>query len=123
MTIHDALTARARELGHSPAVVFRHADTGERTELSWATLHNWASKGANLLLDHFDAGLGALAVLRSIGRHNLEPVMSCLLVLPVPLPPPAVTVVQRLARDEQLLEEQRLALTLTLTLTLTPTPT
>ena len=59
MTIHDALTARARELGHSPAVVFRHADTGERTELSWATLHNWASKGANLLLDHFDAGLGA----------------------------------------------------------------
>ena len=48
--------------------------------------------------------LGALAVLRSIGRHNLEPVMSCLLMLPLPLPPPAVTVVQRLARDEQLLE-------------------
>ena len=75
MTIHDALTARARELGHSPAVVFRHADTGERTELSWATLHNWASKGANLLLDHCDAGLGAQVRL-DMPAHWMAPVLS-----------------------------------------------
>lgn len=74
MTIHDALTRHARQLGHSPAVVFRDADTGERTELSWATLHNWASKGANLLLDHFDAGLGAHVML-DMPAHWMAPVL------------------------------------------------
>jgi len=46
---------------------------------------------------------GALAVVRSIARQNTEAVMACLLAQPVPLPPPTVTVVQRLARDEVLL--------------------
>lgn len=59
LTIHDALTRQADRLGHRPAVVFRDAASGERTELSWATLHNWVAKTANLLVDAFDVGLGS----------------------------------------------------------------
>lgn len=58
-TIHAELTRQAARLGHRPAVVFRDAGSGERTELSWATLHNWVSKTANLLSDSFDVGLGS----------------------------------------------------------------
>ncbi|WHU45315.1 TIGR03089 family protein [Gordonia sp. L191] len=34
-----------------PALTFYDDATGERTELSWATLGNWAAKTANLLVD------------------------------------------------------------------------
>lgn len=59
MTIFTHLTRRTSELGHRPAVVFRDAGSGERTELSYATLHNWVSKTANLLQEDFDLGLGS----------------------------------------------------------------
>lgn len=59
-TIFGHLTAAAARLGDQPAVVFTDAGTGERTELSFATLHNWVSKTANLLVDHLDAGLGSV---------------------------------------------------------------
>lgn len=34
-----------------PALTFYDDDSGERTELSWATLGNWAAKTANFLVD------------------------------------------------------------------------
>lgn len=74
MTIFTHLTRRASELGHQPAVVFRDADSGERTELSYATLHNWVSKTANLLLEDFDAGLGS-EVCVDLPLHWTAPVM------------------------------------------------
>ena len=75
MSLYVALGDAAARLGHRPAVVFRDAGTGERTELSFATLHNWVSKSANLLLDRFDAGLGAEVRLRS-PLHWLVPVVA-----------------------------------------------
>ena len=58
MTLFAALTTTTARLGHSPAVVFRDAGTAERTELSFATLHNWVCKAANLLADELEVGLG-----------------------------------------------------------------
>lgn len=58
MTIFDALTRQTRRLGDRPAVVFLDAGTGERTELGFATLHNWVCKTANLLSDTSDVGQG-----------------------------------------------------------------
>lgn len=65
MTLFAHLTDVSARLGHRPAVVFRDAASGERTELSFATLHNWTCKTANLLLDRFDAGPGAEVTLVS----------------------------------------------------------
>ncbi len=74
-TIFDALTDQRRRLGDRRAVVFADAGTGERTELSFATLHNWVSKTANLLLDSFDAGLGAEVSL-AVPLHWMVPVVA-----------------------------------------------
>lgn len=76
MTLYDALAATARDRGHDPAVVFRDAHTGERTELSWVTLENWVAKTANLLVDAFEVGLGA-EVRVDVPLHWLVPV-ACL---------------------------------------------
>jgi uncharacterized protein (TIGR03089 family) len=46
-----ALAARLRADPTSPMVTFYDDDTGERTELSVATLDNWVAKTANLLVD------------------------------------------------------------------------
>ena len=74
MTLFQQLSSTAARLGHSPAVVLRDAITGERTELSYATLSNWVSKSANLLLDVFDAGLGAQVRL-DLPAHLMAPVL------------------------------------------------
>jgi uncharacterized protein (TIGR03089 family) len=75
MTLFHALAQQTRRLGDQPAVVFHDADTGERTELGFATLHNWVSKTANLFLDAFDAGLGA-EVRVDLPLHWMAPVVA-----------------------------------------------
>lgn len=74
-TIFSVFSDQANRLGDNPAVVFHDATTGERTELSFATLHNWVSKTANLLLDSFDAGLGG-EVRMDVPLHWLVPVVA-----------------------------------------------
>src|SRR5689334_20881629 len=44
-----------------PLVTFYDDATGERTELSGATLGNWVAKTANMLVDDLDAGPGQWA--------------------------------------------------------------
>ncbi|CAN5388545.1 TIGR03089 family protein [soil metagenome] len=75
MTLFDALTAQTRRLGDRPAVTFLDAATGERTELGFATLHNWVSKTANLLVDALDVGLGSEVRLDS-PLHWMVPVVA-----------------------------------------------
>ncbi|WP_370325687.1 TIGR03089 family protein [Euzebya sp.] len=74
-TIFAALTDQTRQLGDRPAVTFVDAGTGERTELSFATLHNWVSKTANLLLDSIDVQLGS-EVRLDVPLHWLVPVVA-----------------------------------------------
>src|SRR5438046_8014238 len=47
-----------------PFLTFYDDATGERTELSGATLANWVSKTANLLVDGCGLGHGAVAAVR-----------------------------------------------------------
>jgi uncharacterized protein (TIGR03089 family) len=44
-----------------PRITYYDDATGERIELSTATLHNWAAKSANLLRDELGAGPGSTA--------------------------------------------------------------
>lgn len=74
-TIHQRFTGQARQMGDRPAVVFVDARSGERTELSFATLHNWVCKTANLLVDGFDAGPGA-EVRLDVPLHWMVPVLA-----------------------------------------------
>jgi uncharacterized protein (TIGR03089 family) len=74
-TIFESLTQQTRRLGDRPAVVFADAQTGERTELSFATLHNWVSKTANLLVDTFDMDLGS-EVRVDMPLHWMVPVVA-----------------------------------------------
>jgi uncharacterized protein (TIGR03089 family) len=50
------LLDQVRHRGHQPLLTFYGDATGERTELSYATFDNWASKTANLLAEECDAG-------------------------------------------------------------------
>ena len=57
---------QVRERGHRPYLTFYDDATAERTELSYATFGNWASKAANLLTEELTAMRGArIAVLAS----------------------------------------------------------
>lgn len=53
------LAEQVRRQGHQPLLTFYGEATGERTELSYATFDNWASKTANLLAEECDAAPGA----------------------------------------------------------------
>jgi uncharacterized protein (TIGR03089 family) len=55
-TIWHAFTAAVRQDPTTPLVTFYDDASGDRTELSGATLENWVAKTANLLVD--GAGLG-----------------------------------------------------------------
>lgn len=48
-TIGAVLASQTAALGHQLLLTFYGDTTGERTELSYATLFNWTSKAANLL--------------------------------------------------------------------------
>jgi uncharacterized protein (TIGR03089 family) len=63
-TIPAALAAAVRRDPTTPLLTWYDDATGDRTELSGATLDNWVSKTANLLIDGVGLGAGdAVAVL------------------------------------------------------------
>jgi uncharacterized protein (TIGR03089 family) len=49
---------QVRRRGHQPFCTFYGDDRGERSELSYASFDNWASKTANLLVEEYGAGPG-----------------------------------------------------------------
>jgi uncharacterized protein (TIGR03089 family) len=56
----DVLSAVLRRDPSGPLLTHYDDATGERTELSGATLANWVAKSANLLQDEFDVGPGSV---------------------------------------------------------------
>ena len=50
---------QVRDRGHRPFLTFYDDGSGERTELSYATFDNWASKAANLLTEELGARSGS----------------------------------------------------------------
>lgn len=67
-TIGELAVGRASALGNRPFLTFYDEATGERTELSHATLHNWASKTANMLVEDLEVEPGSLLLSR-LGTH------------------------------------------------------
>lgn len=63
-TVVAAFTALAADGGGRPLFTYIDDDTGERTELSAATLANWVAKTANLLTDAVGVGIGDVAAVR-----------------------------------------------------------
>lgn len=63
-TVVHALTAIIARDASLPLMTFYDDATGERTELSGATLANWVSKTANLLVDGLGLGPGGVASIR-----------------------------------------------------------
>ena len=59
MTPADLLAAALRRDPAAPLLTYYDDGTGERIELSAATLANWVAKTANLLQDEFDVGTGS----------------------------------------------------------------
>ena len=57
-SVADLVAARAGRGQHRPLLTCYDEVTGARTELSYATLDNWAAKTANLLTEEFDIELG-----------------------------------------------------------------
>ncbi len=56
----DLLSRRLRQDAAAPLVTFYDDATGERVEVSAATLGNWVAKTANFLQDEFDVGTGSV---------------------------------------------------------------
>ena len=63
-SVVQAFTAIVATDASAPLMTFYDDATGERTELSGATLANWVSKTANLLVDGLGLGHGAVASVR-----------------------------------------------------------
>lgn len=61
-------SSRVREQGDQPFLTYYDGTSGERTELSYATFDNWASKTANLLAEELDAGRGSVVGLAAVGH-------------------------------------------------------
>lgn len=59
---------QVRARGHAPFITFYDDSSGERTELSYATFDNWASKTANLLVEELEVGRGD-RVATLLGNH------------------------------------------------------
>lgn len=62
-TLADLIGRRTHNEQHRPLVTMYDDRTGGRTELSYATADNWASKTANLLREEFDVGPGDIVTL------------------------------------------------------------
>lgn len=62
-SLAQVLAEQVRSRGSAPLLTFYDDRTGERTELSYATLDNWASKTANLLVEELGVGRGSRVVL------------------------------------------------------------
>ncbi|MFI5890800.1 TIGR03089 family protein [Actinoplanes sp. NPDC051513] len=57
-TIPQALASSVRQYPTTPLLTWYDDATGDRTELSGATLENWVSKTANLMIDGLGLGAG-----------------------------------------------------------------
>ena len=78
-TVPAALAAALRADPNAPLVTYYDEQTGERTELSAATLDNWVAKTANLLVD--GSGLGpddSAAVLLPAHWQTAAVLLGCL---------------------------------------------
>jgi uncharacterized protein (TIGR03089 family) len=73
--VAEVLDRAERSGGHRPFVTFVDGETGERTELGVAAAANWARKTANLLVEEFGAGPGALIGVRPFS-HWTAPVIA-----------------------------------------------
>lgn len=62
-TLPMMIAEQSRRRGDQPLVTMYDDLTGARTELSYATTDNWASKTANLLVEEFDLAVGAKVAL------------------------------------------------------------
>lgn len=62
-TLADLIGQQTHRERHRPLLTMYDDRTGGRTELSYATAANWASKTANLLVEEFDVGPGATVTL------------------------------------------------------------
>lgn len=62
------LAQGARRLGHAPFLTFYGDDSGEQTELSYATFDNWVSKTANLLTEELGARRGSRVRLQVVAH-------------------------------------------------------
>lgn len=67
------LTSRTRREGHRPLLTSYDDVTGARTELSYATVDNWAAKTANLLVEEFDVRPGATVAFDLDGHWTTVP--------------------------------------------------
>jgi uncharacterized protein (TIGR03089 family) len=86
-TIADLLADRTRHLGHRPLLTCYDDVAGARTELSYATLANWAAKTANMLAEEYDLGAGAVVALDLDGHWTTAAViLACWKLGAVPLP-------------------------------------
>src|SRR5690242_5266568 len=63
-TVSRLLSVAVAADPHRPLVTFYDDASGERTELSGATLANWVAKTANLVVDGLAAGPGDVALVR-----------------------------------------------------------
>jgi uncharacterized protein (TIGR03089 family) len=89
-TVADLIADRARHEGHQPLLTFYDDVTGARTELSYATLDNWAAKTANLLAEEYDVGAGATVALDVDGHWTAVAIMlACWKLGAVPHPRPS----------------------------------
>lgn len=59
-TLAELITTQTRRQQHRPLVTAYDDLTGARTELSYATADNWASKTANLLAEECGLGVGSV---------------------------------------------------------------
>jgi uncharacterized protein (TIGR03089 family) len=62
-TFADIMSARTRDRQHRPLLTVYDDTVGTRTELSYATVDNWAAKSANLLVEELELGPGATVAL------------------------------------------------------------
>lgn len=67
-TLPMMIAEQSRRQGDQPLMTMYDHLTGARTELSYATADNWASKTANLLVEEFDLSAGATVALDLTGH-------------------------------------------------------
>jgi uncharacterized protein (TIGR03089 family) len=88
-TVADLIADRTRREGHRPLLTYYDDMTGARTELSYATLDNWAAKTANMLAEEYDVGAGATVALDLDGHWTAVAIMlACWKLGAVPRPQP-----------------------------------
>jgi uncharacterized protein (TIGR03089 family) len=86
-TVADLLADRTRHEGHRPLLTCYDDMAGARTELSYATLDNWAAKTAGMLAEEYDIGAGDVVALDLDGHWTaVAVILACWKVGAVPDP-------------------------------------